>query len=427
MANGFFLGGLSDSLNQGFARNQQADFQQQELKIQQQGQQMAQQRFDMARIDKLLSDVGDHIQQTIDAGKVAGEDPKKIQTAIQGMADQYRQLATSAGYKGMADANMAAWFAAPPSTDVMKAQTEAKATPKVEKLQSAAGDQSLYVVDPFKGKATPVEGASTVPPDMTGLHGTQLRDTLAKRAGLTPDSLDINARALIDGNISVLTNLGRGKQGGEAVKAIRAYAADVMTNEYGMSPEQAAGELNANIADFTATKAGAVSLGRREAMVTGAATTAMATAPRVLEASKNVSKTNYPSLNAIVNIAKEGTGDQNVIRLGIAINTFVNNYARALGAGNAGVTNAARAEAWENLNKAWSQGQISAAVDQMLNKELPSELTGAKMGLREFIRQKTKGNAFAPGETVTGVDVQDGPKNAGKVPPPPPGFVITSP
>jgi hypothetical protein len=274
------------------------------------------------------------------------------------------------------------------------AMKQATSEPKVEKTADISGQQSIAIVDPYK-KTVDYPGGQ---PDMSvpspradlqpGQIDTAFRDALARRANLTSEELDVNGRALAGGNVSVLQNLGRGRQGGEGVKATRAWAAHILIHEEGLSPQTAAEVLNNNVLEFQGMKSGAAAAGRREAQVVGASTTAMQTAPRVLEASKNVNRTNYPSLNSIILAAQQGTGDENVIRFGIAVNTFVNNYARALGAGSATLTDTARSEAFANLQKAWSAGQINAAIDQMLNKELPSEVAGAKMGMREFLKQR---------------------------------------
>jgi hypothetical protein len=131
-------------------------------------------------------------------------------------------------------------------------------------------------------------------------------------------------------------------------------------------------------------KSGAQSLGRREAGVTGAILGATKTLPRVLDASDAVDRTKYPDLNKIILAAKEKTGDEKVVRYGIAVNTYINNYARALGAGNAVLTDTARKEASDILQVAWSKGQIRSALNQM-QLELESELQGAHEARRSFI------------------------------------------
>lgn len=210
------------------------------------------------------------------------------------------------------------------------------------------------------------------------------QDLIAKLKPLDSETADFMARQLIEGNTQQLTGLFR-SQG--AKTQVEEQARRILTEERGMSNQQAAEYVVRKAQGLAGIRAGAQALGRREAQVIGAATTAQATAPRVIEASENVSRTQFPSINRIILMAQQGTGGENVIRLGIAINTFVNNYARALGAGNAVLTDSARREALENLQAAWSKGQIRVAIDQMLNRELPSEITGAKMGMKEFLRK----------------------------------------
>lgn len=201
---------------------------------------------------------------------------------------------------------------------------------------------------------------------------------------LPDETADFMARQLIKGNTSQLTGLFR-SQGAKV--QVEERARQILMNEQGLTAEQAANQVVQSAQEFAGTRAGAQALGRREAQVIGASTTALATAPRVLEASEKVDRTQFPSINRIILMAQQGTGGENVIRFGIAVNTFINNYARALGAGSAVLTDTARKEAMQNLETAWSKGQIKAAIDQMLNKELPSEITGAKMGMREFLKQ----------------------------------------
>lgn len=426
---GFALGGFANAFQQGQEAQSLDRYRMGELKLQAQAQQNAQQRFDIARNDKIYGDAIEKLGEYFQEAKIAHPDwqPQQLMQPVQGWVDQLRKFNTSLGRKDF-DGQLAAMAAAPPKTQTAAAIAQAEAKPVVEKLTGVSGDQSIAIVDPYKKTVDyPGGGPDTsVPSPRTDLQPGQIdtafRDAIAKRSGLTSEELDVNGRALAGGNVSVLQNLGRGRQGGEAVKATRAWATHVLVHEEGLSPQTAAEVLNNNVLEFQGMKSGASALARREAQVIGASTTAMQTAPRVLEASKNVSRTNYPSLNAIVLAALQGTGDENVVRFGIAVNTFVNNYARALGAGSATLTDSARGEAFANLQKAWSNGQINAAIDQMLNKELPSEVTGAKMGMREFLKQK----GFAVPASKTSTDTGD--KGSGsasnKIPEPPKGFVI---
>lgn len=421
---GFLAGGAAQGFQEQSRETSLENYRLKELQIQQQGQQNAIKRFEMTRNDEIYNNNLKTLAEFVEQAKIAGHnDPKEIIAPLQGFIDTTRKFGTAIGRNDF-DGQLATILAAPPKTQTAAAMAAASTKPEAKTVTGESGDQSIAIVNPGQGTVSfPGGGPDTTVPapraDLpAGQVDTTFRDQLAKRAGLTAEELDVNGRALAAGNVSVLQNLGRGRQGGAAVKATRAWAAHTLMHEEGLSPQTAAEVLNANVAEFKGELSGAQALGRREAIVIGASTTAMQTAPRVLEASKAVSRTEYPSLNSIILAAKQGTGDPNVVRYGIAVNTFVNNYARAIGAGSAAVTNSARAEAFDNLQKAWSNGQIEAAVDQMLNKELPSEVAGAKMGMRTFLRNK--------GFAVPADKADTSEKGSGKksIPAPPAGFVI---
>lgn len=461
---GFFLGGAASGFMQAQEQFASQDFRQQELKLQAQGQQNAQQRFEMARLDQVRADAMKGIDDAITQLKIAGVDNTKIAQQMAPWMEAVRKLSKSSGIDpATVDAQFATSLAKPPATQTEAAMQAAKEKPEVKVLTTPSGEQEIRIINPragtvsappgssttdnlpmasqpgvpgtaappvamttggfnqrfadtFAGRSLDRKGAETygqtasLPPGAPGAvqsdlpsnpststtEGGNLLDQLAKHSGMTADQIDMTARQLNDGNVSVLTNLGRGRQGGAAVKAIRAWAAHILMVEQGMTADEAANAANMNAAQFQAIKRGASALGQREAQVVGAITTAQNTAPRVLEASANVDRTQYPSLNSVLLAWRQGTGDENVVRLGIAINTFVNNYARALGAGSAQLTDTARREAMANLERAWSKGQISAAIDQMLNKELPSELAGAKGGLEQFLGKKGSAKPAEP-------------------------------
>ena len=157
-------------------------------------------------------------------------------------------------------------------------------------------------------------------------------------------------------------------------------------------------------------------LGQRVGQISGAIENAKATAPRVLETSELVDRTRFTDLNKIIVTADEKLGDPNVVRFKAATLTFINNYARALGAGTATLTDSARQEAMDILKTAYSKGQIKAAISQMM-VEMNSELNGTRNALSS--------TRDVYGETG-GSQPQQG-SSAPSVAPPPPGFVVTSP
>jgi hypothetical protein len=395
---GFFAGGAAQGYDQASQSASLNNYRTQELQIQQQAQQNAEKRQQFEQVQKIENDYWKTIDTYVEQAKIANPNMSNqdILKPIQPTLTALSKLKVSSGQPDDVTARMAALLAMPPATKTEAAMAAAKERPETKVLTSASGDQSVVFANPRAGTVTRAPSGTTaqaspdVSSDEPAAQGAVMLSNLAKNSGMTPEQLDVDGRALAGGNTSVLTNRGRGRQSAAQINAIRAWADHVLVNDQGLTTQQAAETLSANTAEYKGTVAGAGALGRREAQVIGAATTATQTAPRVLAASEAVSRTDYPSLNSVLMAWRQGTGDENVIRLGIAVNTFVNNYARALGAGNAAITDSARREAFENLSTAWSKGQIKSAVDQMLNKELPSEITGAKMGMKEFLSQGRK-------------------------------------
>jgi hypothetical protein len=194
----------------------------------------------------------------------------------------------------------------------------------------------------------------------------------------TPEDFDFLAARLALGDTSVLQGYGNSKQGAVFKSGLRSRA-DQYWIDRGMSPAQA----NAAVAEYGGQKAGARSLGTQEARISGALGTAMQTAPRVIEASEKVDRTKYPDLNKIIQMARQKTGDTNVVQFGLAVETFVNNYARAMGGGNSVMTDRAVEQAHAYLNTAYSKGQINAAIDQAM-VEMDSELQGVHSAMGAY-------------------------------------------
>lgn len=104
MASGFFLGGLA----QGFGNQQRTNIAQQQadqsydlgtkrLQIEQQSQQMAQQRFQQSRMDEIRSKAMDDVTYAIKQMKSNGANDAQIQKAIAPWVDQLRQNAKLSG------------------------------------------------------------------------------------------------------------------------------------------------------------------------------------------------------------------------------------------------------------------------------------------------------------------------------------------
>ncbi len=107
-----------------------------------------------------------------------------------------------------------------------------------------------------------------------------------------------------------------------------------------------------------------------------------------IEASKSVNRTQFPTLNSIILAYDKGTGDENVVRLAVATNAISNAYAQVVARGGQS-TDAARAQAREILDNAYSKGQYATALDQMMKEIVAAG--GAPAAVREEIRQGIRG------------------------------------
>ena len=190
------------------------------------------------------------------------------------------------------------------------------------------------------------------------------------------ETIDFMAGQALTGDRSVFTNLGFGGAG----QANRASLRNAITKKAAKLGYTGA-DLAALNAEFAGLMAGERTLGVRTSNIEMAVTEAQQLAPLALQASAAVNRTQFPSLNSIILAGERQTGDPNAVRLGIATNSLINVYARAISP--TGVpTVSDKDHARELLSAAWSQGQFAAGVDQ-LNKELeaarksPGQVRGA--------------------------------------------------
>lgn len=233
----------------------------------------------------------------------------------------------------------------------------------------------------------------------TKIEEEKLKQLQHGQSTLSPDAIDFMAQQLNAGNTTVLTNLGRGQQGAANVVAVRERAAEMARNK-DMSPQ----DVNANAAQFGGQRAGANALGRQLAQTEGAIEQATATSARVIEISEKIPRTEFKTLNQIMLAAERGTGGEDAVRLRVAVNTLVQNYARALSAGGTRTTDSARHEAQSLLEEGYSKGQMRAVVDQML-KEMDSEKQGAKKAIQNWGKIQEKDGAAPVKSTGTAPDV----------------------
>lgn len=225
---------------------------------------------------------------------------------------------------------------------------------------------------------------------------------IAEGGGTLDDrTLTFMAEQVLSGDKSPYQNLGRGAQGSENIKALREKVMELAADR-GIKGNQ----LAAINAEFAGIQSGERVLGNRTAQIGMAVSEAKMMAPLALQASQNVKRTQYPNLNAALLAAERGTGDENVVRLGIATNSLINIYARAISP--TGVpTVSDKDHARELLSAAWSKGQFSAGVDQLL-KEMNAASQAPGMVRKEFREAVTGGGtpvSEAAGTVPTGAPV----------------------
>jgi hypothetical protein len=224
-----------------------------------------------------------------------------------------------------------------------------------------------------------------------GLYRKKSGEVLFAPSGggtLDDETVDAMAKQYRAGDTSVLTNLGRGAQGAENIVKLRAAVAK-QNAAAGISGEEQA----AKNAEFFGLKAGQRTLGTRTANIEMATAEAQKLAPLVLQASEAVDRTRFPLLNSVILAGEKGTGDENVVRLGVAINSFINVYSRAINpTGNPTIND--KEHARELLQAAWSKGQIGAAIGQ-----LGMEMTAARQAPGEVRQQMREG--IVPGAAKT--------------------------
>jgi hypothetical protein len=186
---------------------------------------------------------------------------------------------------------------------------------------------------------------------------------------MTPESIEGAAQAWVTSG-DLPKNMGRGVQGAATMNAIinRGYQ---IADEQGIDPST----LPQRWQSFKSSAAGKTLLEKRTASLELAENEANALIPAVRDAAAKVSSTQYPDINKVIQAGLMHTGNADVVRLGIAVESLAQTYARVLSPSGA-PTAADKANAHEIIAKYWSQGQIDAALEQM-----ETEIARAKQSL----------------------------------------------
>jgi hypothetical protein len=189
--------------------------------------------------------------------------------------------------------------------------------------------------------------------------GGQLSKPSSDTGKLSPDATAAIAERLMAGDQGAMAGLGYGNVGAANRAAVQEEVTRQLKNK-----GWTGADLAAQTSAYMGERAGARTAGTREANVSMAINEAQSFMPLALDASDKVARTNFPTFNSILQAVEKGTGDENVVRLAVATNSLINAYSRAVTP--SGIpTEGNQQRARELLDRAWSQGQYKAAVDQL--------------------------------------------------------------
>jgi Phage tail lysozyme len=142
---------------------------------------------------------------------------------------------------------------------------------------------------------------------------------------------------------------------------IQAYPAAL--HALGIPPAQAADIA----AEYAGERHGNVVLGGRAATLGMAVNEAEAIMPLALAASEQVSRTEYPTLNGIIEAYLRGTGDPQIVRLA-TLTYALQNVMAQVAARQGASTDLAKKRASDTLTEAYAKGQYRAAAKAMMDE-----------------------------------------------------------
>lgn len=263
----------------------------------------------------------------------------KLRVAHEEYVDQLRQsldVSKTDLQKGMADAKLAAAKAG-----------DAVTAKQIDVLGSKA------VIDAINAQNGVRESAVKIIADLDA------KQLARQSVPLDPQTLDWMAQQYWAGDKSVLQGLGYGNAGAANRIALRQAI-----SRYGVAHNLKPGDLAAKLAAYSADTAGMRFIAQRGAAITVAAEEAKKAAVPVLELAAKTPRGTFVPLNRAILAGKAATGDPFVAKFRAALNTYIQEYARAV-APTGVPTNQIREHAYELLDGAYSYDQIKNVLDQL--------------------------------------------------------------
>lgn len=156
LGGGFFAGGMAQGFGEQTQQQNLATHRQDELKLQQQGQQNAQKRFEMTQADGHLKDLWSVLDDYVQHAKIVGTNPTEIAKHSAGLLQGIEKFEVSSGRSqpGMVSAKFATLLAKPSKTDTTEALTKAGMKPTPIKTRDESGAESINVFNPKDNTVT---------------------------------------------------------------------------------------------------------------------------------------------------------------------------------------------------------------------------------------------------------------------------------
>lgn len=205
------------------------------------------------------------------------------------------------------------------------------------------------------------------------------------------------------------TSMGRN---GQAQMAVRNAAAQILQQEYNMTPEQAGTYLATRQSDYKADSSSLTALEKQKTLAESFEKTALANLDLAIQESDKTPRGQSPIINRWILAGKRSIGgDPEVGRFNAALTSALNEYAKVLSGstGGSSVTDAARREADQLLSTANTPEQVRQIV-QIMRTEMQNRVKG-------FDDQEAQVNSSLGGGPAAGGDT---PAPQSPLPPPPP-------
>lgn len=230
----------------------------------------------------------------------------------------------------------------------------------------------------------------------------QLAD--AKRGtGMSDLAIDIKARQMANGDLSGLTNVGRGAQGGQTLERIANRAAEIRVQENGETPQEAAQNMSKALQEFKAAGIGknaeARTAATREANLNLILKAADAAIPAALEASEKVDRTGWVPINKIIQKGQVIASTPELKEFGMANLQLAEHWARAMNPTGV-MRESDRDKALEFLSTADSKETYKRVVMQ-LQKQITRERDSIHSNPDAVTASKAVPGGAAPSEEET--------------------------